>query len=223
MRLDFAMIHRVKIHFLLTGPLVDTSCFKSAMSCRQHRYIREEICMRMSDTILDASDIDRILIRISHEILEIHKGAEGLALIGIQTRGVYLAQRLHKKIKEIEGAEIPVGQVDITLYRDDWTRISTNPVIQATEIPFSVDGKKIILVDDVLFTGRTVRCAMDALIDFGRPDRIELAVLVDRGHRELPIQGNYVGKFVETRRSETVNVMVTEYDGEDRVLIEKES
>jgi pyrimidine operon attenuation protein/uracil phosphoribosyltransferase len=179
--------------------------------------------MRSSDTILDAADIDRILIRISHEILEVHKGAERLALIGIQTRGVFLAKRLHKKIKEIEEVEIPVGQVDITLYRDDWTRISTNPVIQATEIPFSVDGKKIILVDDVLFTGRTIRCAMDALIDFGRPDRIELAVLVDRGHRELPIQGNYVGKFVETRRSETVNVMVTEYDGEDRVVIEKES
>ncbi len=179
--------------------------------------------MRSSDTILDATDIDRILIRISHKILEVHKGAEGLALIGIQTRGVFIAQRLHKKIKEIEGVDVPVGQVDITLYRDDWTRISINPVIQATEIPFSVDGKKIILVDDVLFTGRTIRCAMDALIDFGRPDRIELAVLVDRGHRELPIQGNYVGKFVETRRSEMVNVMVTEYDGEDRVFIEKES
>ncbi len=179
--------------------------------------------MRSSDTILDATDIDRILIRISHKILEVHNGAEGLALIGIQTRGVFIAQRLHKKIKEIEGVDVPVGQVDITLYRDDWTRISINPVIQATEIPFSVDGKKIILVDDVLFTGRTIRCAMDALIDFGRPDRIELAVLVDRGHRELPIQGNYVGKFVETRRSEMVNVMVTEYDGEDRVVIEKES
>ncbi len=179
--------------------------------------------MRSSDTILDATDIDRILIRISHKILEVHKGAEGLALIGIQTRGVFIAQRLHKKIKEIEGVDVPVGQVDITLYRDDWTRISINPVIQATEIPFSVDGKKIILVDDVLFTGRTIRCAMDALIDFGRPDRIELAVLVDRGHRELPIQGNYVGKFMETRRSEMVNVMVTEYDGEDRVVIEKES
>ena len=179
--------------------------------------------MRSSDTILDATDIDRILIRISHKILEVHKGAEGLALIGIQTRGVFIAQRLHKKIKEIEGVDVPVGQVDITLYRDDWTRISINPVIQATEIPFSVDGKKIILVDDVLFTGRTIRCAMDALIDFGRPDLIELAVLVDRGHRELPIQGNYVGKFVETRRSEMVNVMVTEYDGEDRVVIEKES
>lgn len=179
--------------------------------------------MRLLETILDAADIDRILIRISHEILEVHKGTEGLGLIGIQRRGVYLARRLHKKIKEIEGVDVPTGQVDITLYRDDWTRISVNPVIQATEIPFSVDGKKIILVDDVLFTGRTIRCAMDALIDFGRPDRIELAVLVDRGHRELPIQGNYVGKFVETRRSEMVNVMVTEYDGEDRVVIEKES
>ncbi len=179
--------------------------------------------MRLLETILDAADIDRILIRISHEILEVHKGTEGLGLIGIQRRGVYLARRLHKKIKEIEGVDVPTGQVDITLYRDDWTRISINPVIQATEIPFSVDGKKIILVDDVLFTGRTIRCAMDALIDFGRPDRIELAVLVDRGHRELPIQGNYVGKFVETRRAEMVNVMVTEYDGEDRVVIEKES
>lgn len=179
--------------------------------------------MKSLDTILDAADIDRILIRISHKILEVHKGAESLALIGIQTRGVFLAQRLRKKIKEIEGVDIPVGQVDITLYRDDWTRISINPVIQATEIPFSMDGKKIILVDDVLFTGRTIRCAMDALIDFGRPDRIELAILVDRGYRELPIQGNYVGKFVETRRSETVNVMLTESDGEDKVVIEKES
>jgi pyrimidine operon attenuation protein / uracil phosphoribosyltransferase len=179
--------------------------------------------MRSSDTILDATDIDRILLRISHKILEIHKGTKELALIGIQTRGVFLAQRLQKKIKEIEGVDVPVGQVDITLYRDDWTRISINPVIQATEIPFSVDGKKIILVDDVLFTGRTIRCAMDALIDFGRPDRIELAVLVDRGHRELPIQGNYVGKFVETRRSEMVNVRMTEYDGEDKVVIEKDT
>ncbi|MFO8083942.1 MAG: bifunctional pyr operon transcriptional regulator/uracil phosphoribosyltransferase PyrR [Desulfobacterales bacterium] len=179
--------------------------------------------MKSSDTILDASDIDRILVRISHEILEVHKGAECLALIGIQTRGVFLARRLQKKIKEIEGVDVPAGQVDITLYRDDWTRISTNPVIQATEIPFSVDGKKIILVDDVLFTGRTIRSAMDALIDFGRPDRIELVVLVDRGHRELPIEGNYVGKFVETRRSETVNVMMSECDGEDQVVIDRES
>jgi len=141
-------------------------------------------------------------------------------LIGIQTRGVYLAKRLQAKIKEIEGVEIPTGDMDITLYRDDWTRISHHPVVQATDILFSVDEKQIILVDDVLFTGRTTRAAMDAVIDFGRPDRIELAVLVDRGHRELPIQADYVGKIVETRRRETINVLLTEHDGKDKVVLE---
>jgi pyrimidine operon attenuation protein/uracil phosphoribosyltransferase len=158
--------------------------------------------------ILDEADIDRTLQRITREILEDHKGAENLTLIGIQTRGVYLI-------------EIPTGEMDITLYRDDWTRISPNPIVKTTNISFSVDGKQIILVDDVLFTGRTTRAAMDALIDFGRPDRIELVVLVDRGHRELPIQANYVGEFVETRRSETVNVLLREHDGEDKVVIEE--
>ena len=174
------------------------------------------------DIILDASDIDRILSRITHKILEIHKGAENLTLIGIHTRGVYIAKRIRSKINEIEGIEIPTGNIDITLYRDDWTRISHHPIVQATDISFPIDGKQIILIDDVLFTGRTIRAAMDALIDFGRPDRIELAVLVDRGHRELPIQANYVGKFIETRRSETVNVLLTEHDGQDRVIIEKQ-
>ncbi len=172
------------------------------------------------ETILDASDIDRILTRITHKILEVHRGAENLTLIGIQTRGVYLAKRLQAKIKEIEGVEIPTGDMDITLYRDDWTRISLHPVVQATDILFSIDEKQIILVDDVLFTGRTTRAAMDAVIDFGRPDRIELAVLVDRGHRELPIQADYVGKFVETRRRETINVLLTEHDGKDKVVLE---
>lgn len=171
------------------------------------------------ETILDAADIDRILTRITHKILEVHRGVENLTLIGIQTRGVYLAKRLQVKIKEIEGVEIPTGDMDITLYRDDWTRISHQPVVQATDILFSVDGKQIILVDDVLYTGRTTRAAMDAVIDFGRPDRIELAVLVDRGHRELPIQADYVGKIVETRRRETINVLLAEHDGEDRVVI----
>ena len=170
--------------------------------------------------ILDAADIDRKLQRITREILEEHKGVENLTLIGIQTRGVYLAKRIRSSINEIEKIEIPTGEMDITLYRDDWTRISPNPVVKTTNISFSVDGKQIILVDDVLFTGRTTRAAMDALIDFGRPDRIELAVLVDRGHRELPIQANYVGEFVETRRSETVNVLLREHDGEDKVVIE---
>lgn len=171
------------------------------------------------ETILDAADIDRILTRITHKILEVHRGAENLTLIGIQTRGVYLAKRLQTKIKEIEGVEIPTGDMDITLYRDDWTRISHHPVVQATDILFSVDGKQIILVDDVLYTGRTTRAAMDAVIDFGRPDRIELAVLVDRGHRELPIQADYVGKIVETRRRETINVLLAEHDGEDKVVM----
>ncbi|MDM8526418.1 bifunctional pyr operon transcriptional regulator/uracil phosphoribosyltransferase PyrR [Desulfococcaceae bacterium HSG8] len=152
--------------------------------------------------------------------IEEHKGADNLTLIGIQTRGVYLAKRICSRIREIEGIEIPTGVMDITLYRDDWTKISHNPIVQTTEIFFSVDGKQIVMVDDVLFTGRTVRAAMDALIDFGRPDRIELLVLVDRGHRELPIQANYVGKFVKTRLSETVNVLLTEHDGVDEVVIE---
>jgi pyrimidine operon attenuation protein/uracil phosphoribosyltransferase len=175
--------------------------------------------MHKNDTILDAADIDRILTRMTHEILEVHKGADNLTLIGIQTRGVYLAKRIQSRINKIEGIEIPTGDMDITLYRDDWTRISHHPNVKATDISFSVDGRQIILVDDVLFTGRTTRAAMDALVDFGRPDRIELAVLVDRSHRELPIQANYVGKFVETRRSETVNVLLSEHDGEDRVVI----
>lgn len=172
-----------------------------------------------NETILDAADIDRILTRITHKILEVHRGVENLTLIGIQTRGVYLAKRLQAKIKEIEDVEIPAGDMDITLYRDDWTRITHQPVVQATDILFSIDEKQIILVDDVLYTGRTTRAAMDAVIDFGRPDRIELAVLVDRGHRELPIQADYVGKIVETRRREKVNVLLTEHDGEDKVVM----
>jgi pyrimidine operon attenuation protein/uracil phosphoribosyltransferase len=176
--------------------------------------------MNKNNIILDATDINRKLTRMTHEILEVHKGVDNLALIGIQTRGVFLAERIKSRINDIEGIEIPCGMMDITLYRDDWTRISSHPVVKTTDISFSVDKRQIILVDDVLFTGRTIRAAMDAVIDFGRPDRIELAVLVDRGHRELPIQANYVGEFVETRRSETVNVLLKENDGEDKVVIE---
>lgn len=176
--------------------------------------------MNKNNIILDATDINRKLTRMTHEILEVHKGVDNLALIGIQTRGVFLAERIKSRINDIEGIVIPCGMMDITLYRDDWTRISSHPVVKTTNISFSVDKKQIILVDDVLFTGRTIRAAMDAVIDFGRPDRIELAVLVDRGHRELPIQANYVGEFVETRRSETVNVLLKENDGEDKVVIE---
>jgi len=177
--------------------------------------------MKKSITILDAADIERIIARIAHEILEVHKGAGNLSLIGIQTRGVFLARRIQSLIKKIEEIEIPTGIIDITLYRDDWTRISHHPVVQATDIFFSIDEKQIVLIDDVLFTGRTIRAAMDAIMDYGRPDRVELAVLVDRGHRELPIQANYVGKHVATRRLETVNVLLSEHDGIDQVVLEK--
>lgn len=175
--------------------------------------------MTPAHTLLDAQDIDRILKRIAHNIIEVHKGSADLVLVGIQTRGVYLARRLAAIIEAIEGVKIPAGTMDITLYRDDWTRITHHPVVQATDIPFSVDAKQVVLVDDVLFTGRTIRAAMDGLMDFGRAARIELVVLVDRGHRELPIQANYVGKVIETRRSETVNVLLTEKDGQDRVVL----
>jgi len=177
--------------------------------------------MKKSYPILDAADIERIITRITHEILEVHKGTGNLSLIGIQTRGVFLARRIQSLINKIEGIEIPAGVIDITLYRDDWTRISHHPVVQATDIFFSIDEKQIVLIDDVLFTGRTIRAAMDAIMDYGRPDRIELAVLVDRGHRELPVQANYVGKHIATRRLETVNVLLSELDGIDQVVLEK--
>ena len=169
--------------------------------------------------VLQETDINRILARMAHEILEKHRGTEDLVLIGIRTGGVYLADRLATKILSIDGTAIPRGDLDITLYRDDWTRIGHQPVVQQTELPFSLDDKHVVLVDDVLFTGRTVRAAMDALIDFGRPDRIELAVLVDRGHRELPIQANYVGKHIETIHNNMVNVYLVEHDGRDEVTI----
>jgi len=175
--------------------------------------------MDRNRTILDAGDVQRVLSRMTDDILANHRNTNNLIVIGIHTRGAYIANRIQTCIEQQTGVKIPAGDMDITLYRDDWTRISQHPVIQATDILFSVDEKRIILVDDVLFTGRTTRAAMDAVIDFGRPERIELAVLVDRGHRELPIQANYVGKIVETRRNEHVNVLLAEHDGEDRVVL----
>ena len=169
--------------------------------------------------ILKEPDVDRILTRMAHEILERHRETENLVLIGIRTGGVFLADRMKAKILTFEGIDIPRGDLDITLYRDDWTRISHQPIVQKTELLFSLDGKEVILVDDVLFTGRTVRAAMDALIDFGRPDRIELAVLVDRGHRELPIYANYVGKQIETTHDTMVNVYLKENAGRDEVAL----
>lgn len=168
---------------------------------------------------MDADAIRRSLVRISHEIVEKNKGVENVVLVGIRTRGVPLAQRLAEQVAEIEGVKVPVGSLDITLYRDDLSTLAYNPIVKETELDFDINGKTVILVDDVLFTGRTIRCALDALIDMGRPKAIQLAVLVDRGHRELPIRADYVGKNVPTSTSETVDVTLAEIDGEDEVSL----
>ena len=171
--------------------------------------------------VMDPVAIQRALVRIAHEILERNKGTAELALVGIRSRGIHIAKRIQRAIAEIEGsANIPFGVVDITLYRDDLDRGLQNPVVQGTDIPFPVGGRRILLVDDVLFTGRTIRAAMDALVDFGRPQSIQLAVLVDRGHRELPIRADYVGKNLPTSRREQVQVRLAEADGVDEVVIE---
>lgn len=169
--------------------------------------------------IMDSEAMQRAVSRISFEILEQNKGTDNLAIIGIQRRGVSLAHRIAKKIYEIEGVFVPVGVLDITFYRDDLSMLSSHPVINKTAIDFSIDDKKIILVDDVLYTGRTVRAAIDAIIDFGRPKMIKLAILIDRGHRELPIKADYVGKNVPTAKNEVVNVDVIEIDKKDKVTI----
>ena len=158
--------------------------------------------------ILDAKGVDRVLSRLTHEIIEKNKGAEEIALVGICSGGVPLSRVVQSKIRSIEGLDVPSGYVDITLYRDDLSRAGYQPRLKRTEIPFSIDEKRVVLVDDVLFTGRTIRAAMDALIDFGRPKNIQLAVLIDRGHRELPIRADYVGRNVPTARTETVEVIV---------------
>jgi pyrimidine operon attenuation protein/uracil phosphoribosyltransferase len=171
--------------------------------------------------VLDAQAISRTLVRMAHEIIERNKGADGVALIGIQRRGVVLAKRLAEQIAAIEGQRVPVGALDITLYRDDLSRIAPNPVVQATDITFDITDSTLVLVDDVLYTGRTVRAAMDALSDLGRPTQIQLAVLVDRGHRELPIRADYVGKNMATHAKERVDVRLVEVDGVDEVVLEE--
>jgi pyrimidine operon attenuation protein/uracil phosphoribosyltransferase len=175
--------------------------------------------LAVKSKIMDAVKLRRVLTRIAHEILERNRGTANLVLIGIRRRGVPLAERLQRFINEIEAVEVPLGILDITLYRDDLTTLSNQPSINRTEIPFAIGGKKIVLVDDVLFTGRTVRAAMDALMDLGRPQNIQLAVVVDRGHRELPIHADYVGKNVPTSRKEEIAVQLQEIDGVDQVLI----
>lgn len=170
---------------------------------------------------MDAGDIARALTRIAHEILERNKGTKELALVGIRTGGVHLAHRLARRILDIEGAQVPIGELDITLYRDDLALRKDQPVLRKTSVPFNISDLKIVLVDDVLFTGRTTRAAMDGLIDLGRPAEIQLAVLVDRGHRQLPIKANYIGKNIPTSRDEIVKVLLEEEGEEDRVVILK--
>ena|SRR3989338_7099586 len=175
--------------------------------------------MKDKAKILDKDTMQRALMRIAHEILEKNKGTKDLCLIGVRNRGAYLAKRLGDCIEKIDNEKVPVGILDITLYRDDLTLISTQPVVHKTEIDFDISGKNVVLVDDVLYTGRTVRSALDALIDFGRPKTIQLAVLVDRGHRELPIRADYAGKNIPTSQNETVEVRLEEADGKDEVVI----
>jgi pyrimidine operon attenuation protein/uracil phosphoribosyltransferase len=170
---------------------------------------------------MDAAAIERTLSRIAHEIKERHPDLENLALVGIRTRGVPLAHRLQRKIGGLGKRDLPVGTLDITLYRDDLTTVGPHAVLKETSIPFPIDGRSIILVDDVLYTGRTIRAALDGLIDYGRPKRIQLAVLIDRGHRELPIRADFVGKNIPTSADELVAVHLQEIDGKDEVLIVK--
>ena len=171
---------------------------------------------------MDADRMSRSLVRIAHEILEHNRGVENLALVGIRARGVPLAARLGRTLHELTGEPVPTGALDITLYRDDLMRhaVGPQPVVRSTEIPFSIDDKRILLVDDVLYTGRTIRAALDALIDFGRPKSIQLVVLVDRGHRELPIKADYVGKNLPTSLSQSVQVHLQETDGRDGVELQ---
>jgi pyrimidine operon attenuation protein / uracil phosphoribosyltransferase len=174
--------------------------------------------------VMDADRIGRTLARIAHEIVERNKGVDDLALVGVRTRGVPIAKRLARALKEITGHDVPTGALDITLYRDDLMRqaVGPQPLVRSTDIPFDLDDRVILLVDDVLYTGRTIRAALDALIDFGRPKAIQLVVLVDRGHRELPIKADYVGKNVPTSRRESVEVRLEEVDGHDEVVIHAE-
>ncbi len=171
--------------------------------------------------IMTADEIRRATIRISHEIVEKQAGTAGLALVGIQRRGVPLARRIAEAIAEHEGVTLPVGALDITFYRDDLSLVAQQPLVKGTDLPFDLNGATVVLVDDVLYTGRTIRAAMDALVDFGRPQAIRLAVLIDRGHRELPIRADHVGKNVPTSREEIVRVHLAETDGEDGVDIER--
>lgn len=179
------------------------------------------MAMKKKAVVMDQEKLRRSLMRIAHEIIEKNAGVEDVALVGIRTRGFPLAERIRENIEKIEGKKVPLGILDITLYRDDLSKLSYQPVVNSTQIDFRLENKKIILVDDVLYTGRTVRAALDALIDLGRPKLIQLAVLVDRGHRELPIRADYIGKNVPTSKQEIIDVYLEEIDGKEEVVIKE--
>lgn len=170
--------------------------------------------------VVDAVTMKRAITRISYEIIERNKGIQDIVLVGIKTRGIYIAQRLAERLKQLEDIDVPVGELDITLYRDD-VKDMEEPELHSSDVPVSIEGKEVILVDDVLYTGRTIRAAMDAVMDLGRPRKISLAVLVDRGHRELPIRADYVGKNIPTSKTEEIIVEMEERDGADRIMISK--
>ena len=170
--------------------------------------------------VVDAVTMKRALTRISYEIIERNKGIQDIVLVGIKTRGIYIAQRLAERLKQLEDIDVPVGELDITLYRDD-VKDMEEPELHSSDVPVSIEGKEVILVDDVVYTGRTIRAAMDAVMDLGRPRKISLAVLVDRGHRELPIRADYVGKNIPTSKTEEIIVEMEERDGADRIMISK--
>lgn len=182
-----------------------------------------ETAPKMIKELLNRKDIERVISRMAHEIIEKNKGTEDLCLIGIQRGGVHIAKRLSARIRDIENVDIAVGSLDISLYRDDLGLRRDQPVVRKTDIPCDITGRKIVLVDDVLFTGRSIRAALDALMDFGRPAVIQLAVLIDRGHRELPIRADYVGKNIPTSMAEKIEVLLAEESAEDRVVIVEEA
>ena len=175
--------------------------------------------LREKAQLMDAQDLNRVIRRIAHEMVEHNKGTDNMMLVGIHRRGVYLARRLQKLIEEAEGQKVPCGELDITLYRDDLTTLAEQPIVHSTRMPMDISGRHLFLVDDVLFTGRTVRAALEALVDLGRPQIVQLAVIIDRGHRELPIHADICGKHVPTSKNEVIEVKVAELDGKDEVVI----
>lgn len=179
--------------------------------------------LKVKSKIADEQALNRTITRLAHEILEKCRGIDNVGIIGIRTRGEYLANRIAKKIEEIENVKIPVGVLDVVMYRDDFRMKNKLPKVKVTNIPFEVDGKILILIDDVIYTGRTVRAALDALMDFGRPSSIQLAVLVDRGHREMPIKADYIGKNIPTSAGEEIRLLMKEIDGEDGILLVEEN